>query len=43
MFRLTILIISLLWASVLLGQGREDEAMEKYRAALEADAGRGLG
>ena len=27
-----------LWASVLLGQGREDEAMEKYRAALDADA-----
>jgi tetratricopeptide (TPR) repeat protein len=26
-----------LWASVLLGQGREDEAMEKYRAALDAD------
>jgi len=26
-----------LWASVLLGQGREDEAMEKYRAALQAD------
>src|SRR5205085_10512164 len=26
-----------LWASVLLGQGREVEAMEKYRAALEAD------
>jgi tetratricopeptide (TPR) repeat protein len=27
-----------LWGSVLLGQGREQEAMEKYRAALEADA-----
>ena len=26
-----------LWASVLLGQGREDEAMEKYRAALATD------
>jgi tetratricopeptide (TPR) repeat protein len=26
-----------LWASVLLGQGHEEEAMEKYRAALEAD------
>lgn len=26
-----------LWASVLLGQGREQEAMEKYREALEAD------
>jgi tetratricopeptide (TPR) repeat protein len=26
-----------LWGSVLLGQGREVEAMEKYRAALEAD------
>ena len=26
-----------LWASVLLGQGREEEAMEKYRAALAAD------
>ena len=26
-----------LWASVLLGQGREDEAMDKYRAALDAD------
>ncbi len=26
-----------LWASVLLGQGREEEAMEKYRAALDAD------
>jgi tetratricopeptide (TPR) repeat protein len=26
-----------LWGSVLLGQGREDEAMEKYRAALDAD------
>jgi tetratricopeptide (TPR) repeat protein len=26
-----------LWASVLLGQGREDEAMDKYREALAAD------
>ena len=26
-----------LWGSVLLGQGREEEAMEKYRAALAAD------
>ena len=26
-----------LWGSVLLGQGREEEAMEKYRAALDAD------
>ena len=26
-----------LWASVLLGQGREDEAMETYRSALDAD------
>jgi tetratricopeptide (TPR) repeat protein len=26
-----------LWASVLLGQGREQEAMEKYRAALDVD------
>jgi tetratricopeptide (TPR) repeat protein len=26
-----------LWGSVLLGQGREEEAMEKYRAALDGD------
>jgi tetratricopeptide (TPR) repeat protein len=26
-----------LWGSVLLGQGHEEEAMEKYRAALDAD------